>query len=193
MSTLGALTEMNTQEFVRLHQSPLSSATAKVLILVTVSIGLVLSCAKDEALAPMVDAPIGANQQTLPNAAAVGALINSAGQVTGCSVAFIGERFAITAARCISQANPALYSVSLSSPFSPTAPRLGLATIVIHPLWNGSVELNQSQAHLASLRQGQPGYYSSAPSYDIAVLTFSTPKGDQVFLDPCPEPAPSML
>lgn len=157
-------------------------------MLMMIGLTLISSCAKDEAIAPMVPTPVGANQQVIPNQTAVGALINASGQPTGCSVAFIGERFALTAARCIGEANPSLYSVSIDSPIGPSSPRLGLATIVVHPLWNNT-ELNQSRSHIEAVRRGQPGYYASTASYDLAVITLSLPKADQTYLDPLPSSA----
>ena len=81
-----------------------------------------IACAADPVVAPMEELPTGANQQqSLAYAQAVGALFLNNGMSTGCSVAFINDRYAVTAARCIEQ-NPIDYKILIESPADPSSP-----------------------------------------------------------------------
>ena len=144
---------------------------------------LFFGCAADDRYLPMQEQAVGANERLIPNASAVGALVNANGSSTGCSVAFLNDRFAITAARCITQANPASYMVVTESPIEPSSPKIMLASLIVHPLWN-SAEISQSRNHVVSVRNQMPGYYGGTASYDLAILSLVTPKLDGVYFEP---------
>ena len=161
----------------------IQSAKSSIMLLIALSAIFISSCAQDETLSPTPPPPNGANEQALPNQTAVGALRLLGNDSMRCSVAFISAQYALTAARCITQTNPSLYTIHLDSPVDQMAAGLTISAISIHPLWNSS-EIGQSRAHLQSLRMNQPGYYAGAASYDLAVLQLTTPKLDGTFLDP---------
>ena len=141
------------------------------------------ACAADTTVQPSMDVPIGVNeQQSIAYGEAVGALFLNNGTATGCSVAFINDRYAVTAARCIEQ-NPFDYKILIESPANPSSPGFTLDSVIIHPLWN-SGEIGQARNHVNAIRNRMPGYYASAPSYDIAVLSVATPKTDGVYFVP---------
>ena len=168
----------------RLLQSKLIKRYCSILYV----IGLI-ACAADPVVTPMEEIPIGANQQqNLAYSKAVGALFLNNGMPTGCSVAFINERYAITAARCIEQ-NPFDYKIIIESPAEPSAPGFALDSVITHPLWN-SAEIGQARNHVTSVRNRMPGYYASAPSYDIAVLSVAIPKADGVYFVPLQRASP---
>ena len=154
-----------------------------ISILLIVLSSCLLSCASKDSTAPIQEAPVGVNERIIPNASAVGALLNADGSSTGCSVSFLNDRYAITAARCIGQANPSNYQVVIESPIYPSTPSIQLATLVVHPLWN-SLEVSQSQNHVAAVRSQMVGYYQGAASYDLAVLSLVSPKLDGIYFEP---------
>lgn len=159
----------------------LHSAFTRKYIVILYFINM-LACAADPVVAPE-EIPTGANQQqSLAYAQAVGALFLSNGMPTGCSVAFINDRYAVTAARCMEQ-NPFDYKILIESPADPSSPGFTLNSAITHPLWN-TAELGQSRNHVTAVRARTPGYYASAPSYDIAILSLATPKTDGVYFVP---------
>ena len=165
------------------HQSLLMRMSFCVISLMFLG-SWITGCAEEPQSSLMqTDPPLGANQTSGANQFAVGALLNPAGTFTGCSVAFIDAQRALTAARCVASQPNGPYSISLMSPVTPSSMKLPVSTITIHPLWN-STETTRAQEHVSALSQGQLGYYTSAASYDIAVLTLSTPKTDTDWFEP---------
>lgn len=155
--------------------------------------GLILvafnGCANDETVSPPQEMLMGANQRVLPNSSAVGALVTASGTNTGCSVAFLNETYAITAARCIEDPNPSSYQVVLDDVLTNTSQAIPVATLIIHPLWNSS-EIGQSRNHVTAVQNRQAGYYTGAASYDLAVLSVVSPKLDGVYFEPIQRSAP---
>ena len=91
-----------------MESAPKYGARAALWLILAVTAHLI-SCADSLAPPDEPDGPlaIGGFGSNNPNDTAVGALLGPSG-FTGCSVAFISERFGITAARCVAPRRDAL-------------------------------------------------------------------------------------